>query len=315
MATRFGLLWICLAILTSVKAQCPADSVFTYMIVSGTNKVASAEYYLYNDQDSLIQYTLTDFISGTAVPQSENNFSYIKTKTGRKVIMETKVWNQDRGSFKPIRRHTREFDKQNKLISEVSEKYLNQSGTDNWEFEVKIAHHYSKTGEEIKTEMFTWSDQQWVTTQRIQFVYHDSKVHEISTEIRDTAMNSWLNDSKILCVYDSTGNLYSKTFYSWKNEAWIPVERTVLGKENGKPVNWIFEQEWNCSKQNWVNKYYHVMELNPDGTTRVEVHLTWTGKDWEINETYQFVYTESGDLRQIKNQDGAVLVDRYCRNL
>ncbi|MBK7128638.1 MAG: hypothetical protein IPM74_01480 [Crocinitomicaceae bacterium] len=314
MVIRFGLLWFYVTTCVAVLAQCPADSVFTYMIVSGTNKVASAEYYVYDEQDSLIQYTLTDFISGKAVPQSENNFSYTKTKTGRKVVMETKVWNQERGSFRSVRRYTKEFNKQNKLTAEITEKYLNQNGNDTWVFETKITHLYAKTGEEIQTEFFYWMHDQWVSNQKIQFVYLDFKIHEIITEQNDTTSNSWHHDSKILCVYDSTGNLYSKTFYTWKNEAWLPVERTVYGKENGKPVNWIFEQEWNCAKQNWTNKFYHVMELNSDGTTRVEVHLTWTGKDWEIQETYQFVYTEYGALRQIKNQDGSILVDRYCRN-
>jgi hypothetical protein len=294
-----------------VSAQCRADSVFTYRVVGGSNQIASIEYFLFDENDSIIKKSLLEIHDGKALPVNEMGIRYFKAGSTLCVEYESRNWVAERGIYRADSKHTQVRTKKGLLIAEKYDK-IGAAVTP----ESESIYTYNKSGQLITNEFKRWDEasKSWKMESRVAYFYSGALQTESITYQRDTVQNSWKEDWKIIFSYDSLNELSETVSYQFKNGAWVPRSRTVYGKEADKPVKWNLVQEWSGSKENWVNQFYYVFQLDAKGFTEKEIHLDWVNKEWKINMAYQYVYNDSGMLVQILSETGQVIMDRFCKN-
>ncbi|MBI3135216.1 MAG: DUF3836 domain-containing protein [Bacteroidetes bacterium] len=292
-------------------SQCKADSVITYRIVNGINHVASIEYYVFDEKDSLVKTTLVEMQAGKAQPICEVAYRYFKSGAGPCIEAESRTWNPDRGVYKATSKHTTVYSKKGLVISDKYDRVGNAVVA-----ESELNYTYNKSGQLQKKELRYWNEGagKWVNESMITFTYLNGLQTESFSYVWDSTQQKWANDWRTVFSYDSLNELSETVSYQFKNAAWVPDSRTVYGKEPDKPVKWNIVQEWNGTKENWTNKYYYIFQQDEKGFTQKEIHLDWAGKEWQINMTFQYVYNDAGLLVQILNSSNQVMMDRFCRN-
>ncbi len=294
-------------------AQCKADSVITYRSFNGVNQIASIEYFEFDQNDSLIKSTMVDFQNGKANPVYQTTIQFSKSNGMNRVFYTSSNWITDRGIYKATSITTKSYSKKGNLLSETS---YNVSNDDTILFSQQI-HSYDKNGNEIFNILYyvnSATDKYEKHAQNFYTYNSENKITESRTEKWDTAGQKWTGEWKTFYTYDSTGVLFHTTTYQHKNDAWIPTERTVYGKEADKPVEWNIVQKWDCTAEKWSNQFYYVFQKNEKGQTDTEVHLTWMKKEWQIDIAYHYIYNENGFLVQILNDQKQIMVERFCRN-
>jgi len=308
-----GIFFSCLLILDfqGLNAQCKADSVFSYRMVGGKTEIASIEYFTFDANDSVVKKSFVEITEGKAQPVSELGIRYFKEGSNSCVEYETRTWVAERGIYRPDSRHTEIRNKKGLLMAE---KYDKVGATVVAERESNYA--YNKAGHLTSTEFKSWNEatKSWEMITRVNYFYEgDQQTHSI-TYAWDTVQNKWKEDWKIIFTYDSMNVLTETINYQVTNGAWVPRNRTVYGKEVDQPIYWNVVQEWNGAKENWSNQHYYLFQENEKGFTKQEVHLDWGETEWKINTSFQYVYNDSGMLIQILNENGQVMVDRFCKN-
>jgi len=296
----------------TLNAQCKADSVITYRSFNGANQIASVEYFDYDQNDSLIKSTMVDFQDGKATPVYETTIQYSKKGGMNRVILTSSNWVADRGVFKPVSITRKSYSKKGNLLMVSSYNITNE---DTVLFSEQI-HSYDKNNNETFNILYYSNPKtgKYEEHTRNKYQYNsENKMTESFTEKWDTITQDWMGEWRIIFKYDSAGTLSNTTTYHFKNEAWIPTERTIYGKETDKPVEWNIVQKWDCGAEKWSNELYYVFQKNAKGQTDTEVHLSWIKKEWQIDMAYHYVYNEQGYLVQILNDQKLIMVDRFCR--
>ncbi|MBL7899001.1 MAG: hypothetical protein JNJ99_10730 [Crocinitomicaceae bacterium] len=299
--------------IASLYAQCKADSVITYRVFNGINQIASIEYLEFDQHDSLVKTTKVDFQNEKENPDYQTTVEYKKIKSTSRIIYTTSNWATERGVFKPASITAKSFSKSGKFESESNYTITEK---DTFLFSEKVCF-YDKNGNEISSVLvygIPGTDKIRKHSMTVNTYDSQNKLTESKTEKWDSVSNKWTGEWKTFYSYDSTGTLSQTTTYHFKNDAWIPTERTVYGKEADKPVEWNIVQKWDCTGEKWSNQFYYVFQKNEKGQTDTEVHLTWVKKEWQIDMAYHYVYNEAGFLVQILNDQKQVMVERYCRN-
>jgi len=299
----------------SAFSQCKADSAINYQIIGGQHEIGSIEHYWYDENDSLTSETIQEYQNSIPGISYHRNIKRKKVKGNLEVTTAFEVWTT-RVTWSSYTQEIAIYRK-GKLISQTysDHKMLDNGSSENVN-QAKNVYAYDKNGHLTEQIFSIWNvkDSQWKNQSKIATTFNENGLRdETITSEWDSTKNSWSNSWKNVFGYDSLNELSETITYQFMKGVWVPHSRTEYGIDPKDGLKFNVVQKWNGEKSKWVNEFYYIFQLNEEGKTKTEIHLSWTGKEWKIDLTYYYFYNENGEIYKIMNDNKQVIMERFCR--
>jgi hypothetical protein len=307
----------------SSQTLCRADSVLSYQLVLGNLQPAAIEYFTYDDNDSLIKSTVAMYVDGNLIPGTRTVIERKKSKGKWVVGTYMDSWIPGTDTYGQRSKVTNTYDKKGNLLSTVYADELIAvnagEGSSSFSEGYKTHYSYNKSGQLVLQlsqvrDQLSAQNTEWTNGSKMTYTYNEQGENtEITTLNWDMEKNNWHEAWRHNFSYDSLGVVSEMTTYEFINQAWVPKSRTEYGVDPSSGFKYTIVQKWDGAKSRWTNEFYYVMQLNELGKTKTEVHLSWTGKEWQITLTVHYEYNEAGEISRMLNDNNLVIMERYCR--
>ena len=200
-------------------------------------------------------------------------------------IIENGLWvNQERNTYN--------YDTEENILSEFSEKWLFDKWNDNW----KVIYSYDSDGNiatEINERAFGFPaklDKEFKHT----YTYN-SEGNQTKNITEKWDGSQWINFSKNTLAYDSNKNLTLMLTEVWDGSKWLNFfNSTFTYDSNGNSIS-LIEEIWDIPLGKWFNKSRYINVYDSNGYKTSLTKEQWL-LDWTNMSKINFSYDSNGNL-------------------
>ncbi len=175
--------------------------------------------------------------------------------------------------------------------------------TPGWVGNYKYEDTFDNNGNEVLYEEFSYSENEWYVTWRMESTYENSYPFATSTIYYnwDYDSNQLIQSEKeVLDSYSKNGNLEEAVIYSYEwsnlNSEWIPdskyeTTRTITPTETNYTE---YDYDWDGTTA--TNAYYDIWTIDSNGNYILDEYYSWDGSSWIGDGKYESEYADNGEL-------------------
>jgi hypothetical protein len=155
-------------------------------------------------------------------------------------------------------------------------------------------HIASDTEERLANEDDVW---------RQSFLYDENENVVVGlSERKLPKSNQWVNDRRVICTYDASGNMLMYLLQKWEDAQWSDFWRDLYTYDaDGNQLTFV-NQCWQNNQ--WDNEWATRSTYGPDGVVRTWAMLAWTNARWTNNWRETYAYNINGTLSAYRGEDG-----------
>jgi hypothetical protein len=119
---------------------------------------------------------------------------------------------------------------------------------------------------------FWWDGFQWIPSNRSTYTYSGTKLTEEITQSSGDGID-WVNETRLVNVYDGGGRLTSMTTYTWSG-SWVNETMTTFTYDGSGNAITSLSQSWGGSA--WVNEFQSEMTYSGSNIATITTQI-WNG--------------------------------------